>query len=98
MAIEVEIVEGWHWRDSQRPARFFNIDARAGAAWLLFVVHIRVYTLIMALLLSAAFWMLERRGMSLPAALRAFRRWLIGDHRPGVVWTSRRKFVDNGSL
>ena len=89
---------GWHWRNTMKTARFFRIDARAGFMWALVLVHFRKWTILMALTVTLIFVMLERRGLTFPSALRAFRRWIVGQYRPGVVYTSRRKFTDTGSI
>lgn len=93
-----EGVYTWHWRNSMKPARFFKVDARAAGAWILVLVHFRKWTILLAILFNILFILLERRGLTFSASLRAFRSWIIGEHRPGLVWTSRRKFKDTGSI
>lgn len=95
---ENEEISGWHWRNTMKTARFFNVDARAGFCWALVLVHFRKWTILFALTVTIIFVLLERRGLSFPAAMRSFRRWLIGQYRPGVVYTSKRKFKDTGSV
>lgn len=92
-----EDMQGWHWRNTMKPARFFRLDARAGACWVLVLVHFRKWTILAALIISVVFVLLERRGLTFASAMRSLRVWLIGQYRPGVVWTSRRKFTDTGS-
>ena len=89
---------GWHWRNSMKPTRFFKVDARAAAAWIIVLVHFRKWTVLLAIILNVLFVLLERRGLTFSSSLRAFRSWLIGEHRPGIVWTSKRKFKDTGSI
>lgn len=86
----------WHWRNSMRPARFFNLDARAGAPYVLLLFYIRPVTLFITAVLTILFIVLERRGLSFPAALRAFRCWMLGQRRPGWIGYRRRKMVDYG--
>ena len=88
---------GYHWRNSMKVVRFFRFDARAVILWVVVLVHMRYWTVGMAILITIIFWLLERKGLSLPAALRAFRVWVLGPRRPALNWTSRRKFLDNGS-
>jgi len=83
-----------HWRNSQKPARFFMIDARAFAAILLFLVHARLWTFILALVVMAVLWLLERRGLTFEAALRAFRAWMLGRNRPANHRRAIRRWID----
>lgn len=89
---------GWHWRNTMKTARFFSVDARAGFCWALVLVHFRTWTIFAAFVVTLIFVLLERRGLTFPAALRSFRRWLVGQYRPGVVYTSKRRFKDTGSV
>ncbi len=86
-----------HWRNTMKPVRFFAFDAKAAIPFALFIVHIRLWTLGLTLIVMFAFWLLERRGLSLPSALRAFRLWLYAGRRPAFIWTRRRGMVDTGS-
>jgi len=85
-----------HWRNTQKPARFFAFDARSFTAIFLFLVHMRVWTLIVAVVTMLTFWVMERRGLTFEAALRAFRVWLLGRRRPATSGRSRRHWVDFG--
>jgi intracellular multiplication protein IcmT len=80
-----------HWRNTQKPARFFFLDARAFMAVLLFLVHARLSTFIIAITIMTMFWMVERRGLSFSAALRAFRRWIL---RQNESPSGRTKFFE----
>lgn len=91
-------MQGWHWRNTMKPARFFRLDARAGALWVLVLMHFRQWTVLLAILVSVIFVMLERRGLTFASALRSLRSWIVGNYRPGVVWTSKREFRDTGSI
>jgi intracellular multiplication protein IcmT len=86
----------WHWRNSMRPVRFFNLDARAAIPFLILLVYFRPVSLLATILITAAFKFLESRGLTFSASLRALRVWFIGSSRPG--WTSyrRRRSVDFG--
>jgi intracellular multiplication protein IcmT len=80
-----------------KTVRFFNFDGRAGLMLVLVIVHMRTYTLVALISVMVIFYMLERKGLSFPAALRALRVWIIGPVRPGWIWTRRRGLVDTGS-
>ena len=96
MAVEKEdVYAGWHWRNSHKTPRFWKFDARAGATILLVLLMPRRWTLMLFILTMVAFWILERKGLSFRAAIRAFRVWIIGPKRPAYVWTSRRKMLEN---
>lgn len=86
----------WHWRNSMRPVRFFNFDARAAIPFALLLVHARLHTLILTIIVTIFFYILERRGLTFPSALRAMRVWFIGQDRPGWVSMRRRRMVDYG--
>lgn len=92
----VEERENWHWRNSMRPARFFSIDARASIPYLVLLVYFRPITLFIAILSTIVFTMMEKRGLSFPSALRAFRSWLNGQKRPAWISPRRRRFTDFG--
>lgn len=85
-----------HWRNTQKPARFFALDARAFLAILLFLVHARLWTFILALTVMAMFWLLERRGLTFEASLRAFRAWILGARRPANHRRAIRRWIDYG--
>jgi intracellular multiplication protein IcmT len=78
-----------HWRNTQKPVRFFVLDARASLAVLLFLVHMRLWTFVLAIFIMITFLLLERRGLTFAASLRALRCWLVGTRRPG---NNRRAF------
>lgn len=86
----------WHWRNSMRPARFFGMDARAAIPFFILLVYFRPISLFLTFCSTAIFVGLEKRGLTFPSALRAFRSWLNGQERPGWVSHRRRKFIDHG--
>ena len=71
-------------RHTYKPVRFGPFDARCAIAVCLFLLHMRTWTAVVAVVTMLVFAGLERRGLSFPAALRAFRAWYIGDLRPPV--------------
>jgi len=83
-----------HWRYTQKPARFFALDARSAIALLLVLLHIRAWTLGVAVFVMALFWLLERRGLSLGASLRAARCWVLGERRPANHRRVKRYWID----
>ena len=87
----------WHWRNTMKPVRFFQFDARAGFFIVLVLVHFRYWTVGLLLTVLVLFWILERKGLSFAAAIRAARAWFVGGYRPAWIYTRRRKMLDTGS-
>jgi len=75
-----------HWRDSARSPRFFLIDARAAFPLLLFLLHIRIWSFVLALVTMAFFGFLERYGFSLVVFLRWMRTILAGPRKVAIPW------------
>lgn len=75
-----------HWRDSARNPRFFIIDARAAFPLLVFLMHIRIWTFVLAVLAMLFFGLLERYGFSLLVFGRWFRCMLAGPRKVAVPW------------
>lgn len=75
-----------HWRDSSRAARFFLIDARAAFPFLLFLLHIRMWTFIVAVVTVIFFGALERYGFSVTVFLRALRTFFAGSKKTAQPW------------
>jgi len=61
-----------HWRDTARPARFFFVDYRACFPLLLFLLHIKIWTFVLAVVFITFLAILERYGFT----VTVFRRWL----------------------
>ena len=83
-----------HWRNTQKPVRFFMLDARASVAVLLFLVHMRLWTLVLAIVIMLVFWFFERRGLTFAASLRALRCWMVGTRRPANHRRALRYWTD----
>ena len=78
-----------HWRDTARPARFFLVDYRAAFPLLLFLLHIKVWTLVLAIVSIVIFAALEHYGFTVPVFLRIFRCWLAGARKHAKPWWRR---------
>jgi intracellular multiplication protein IcmT len=83
-----------HWRNTQRPARFFFLDARASVALLVFMVHIRLWTFVLAILVMTAFYFSERMGLTFASSLRALRCYILGQNRPANHRAGRRRWIE----
>lgn len=67
------------WRDTGRIARLGPFDGRASVAIMLWMVHMRVWTLIAAGALMVAFFMIERFGFTVAVLGRLLKTWLAGN-------------------
>ncbi len=87
-----------HWRNTQKPVRFLMLDARAFIGVFFFLIHARMWVLVLVGFSLFGFWAFERRGLSADAALRAIRCWLLGRHRPANGRRFRRRMIDFGGV
>ncbi|MCB9963425.1 MAG: type IV secretion protein IcmT [Rhodospirillales bacterium] len=87
-------MQNWHWRNSMRPVRFFSFDARAAIPYVFLLLYARLITLIICIVVTIIFALLERRGLTVPSAMRKFRSWLVGPKRPAWITIRRRRMVD----
>ena len=78
-----------HWRDSARTPRFFFVDGRATFPLLLFLLHIRLWTFIIAVTFSIFFSSLQYFGFTLTIFTRWFRNLLAGDRKSTNHWFMR---------
>ena len=79
-----------HWRDSGRSPKFFVIDAYSAFPLVLFLLHIRLWTFILALIICAFFLTLNKFGFTIPIFMRFIRSYLAGDIRSNRSWLSRK--------
>ncbi len=75
-----------HWRDSARPAKLFMISAYSALPFIIFLLHIRLWTFILAATTTLFFAILEKFGLSIPAFLRWLKVLLAGKHKPAKSW------------
>lgn len=95
-ALNIREQLNWHWRNNMRPVRFFALDARASLAFMTLLVYARTSTLIFALLSSAVFYWLDKKGLTFPAAMRSLRCWFTGPDRPAWASVQRKRLIDRG--
>ncbi|WP_220791739.1 MULTISPECIES: IcmT/TraK family protein [Gluconacetobacter] len=81
------------WRFSADPVRLFIVDARAMAPMLLFLVHMRLWTLITAVAGVVFFAVLAWLGLTLPVAWRMFRVIVCGPRRPRLPSRKKRAYA-----
>ena len=75
-----------HWRDSARSVRFFIWDGKTAFPMLLFLLHIRLWTFIVAVLAMLFFTVLNRYGFSVIVFLRWFRSLIAGRRKTALPW------------
>lgn len=75
-----------HWRDSARTAKFFFVDAKAAFPILLFLMHIKIWTFVIALVIMTFFTVLNRFGYTIDVFLRIFRSMLAGPRKAAIPW------------
>jgi len=83
-----------HWRNTMKPAQFFALDARSATPLALVLLHARGWTFALAIITIIIFAVAERRGLTFEAALRALRSWVVGNRRPAVVFTDKRRIIE----
>jgi len=77
---------GAHWRDSARTTRFFMIDSRAAFFILFFLVHIQVWTGLLALINIIFFSIIEHYGFNIPVFFRWLRTNIAGPIKLSQPW------------
>ncbi len=75
-----------HWRDSARSARFWVFDCRAALPFLLFLLHIRLWSFILAVTATLFFGALERYGFRVDVFMRWLRSTLAGRRKMARPW------------
>ncbi len=86
-----------HWRNTMKSTRFFfGIDARAALLLLLLMIHFRLWTFLLVVAIMILFYVLEQRGLSFEAALRAGRLWITGPKRPRQLLKQKQRYTDFG--
>ncbi len=75
-----------HWRDSARQPRFFIVDARAAFPLVLFVLHISLWTFIVAATFMLFFSMIERFGFTVKIFFRWLKAFLAGPRKMSSPW------------
>lgn len=75
-----------HWRDSARSVRFFIWDGKNAFPMLLFLLHIRLWTFVVAVLATLFFTLLNRYGFSIEVFFRWFRGIIAGRRKIAIPW------------
>ncbi len=80
-----------HWRDTARSVRFWIFDFRAAFPLFVMLLHIRMWTIITAVIATLFFAALERYGFTVIVFLRSIRTWLAGPRKVVYPWWVRSK-------
>ena len=75
-----------HWRDSARPVKFWIVDFRATFPLLIFLLHIRLWTFLFAIVAIIFFAMLERFGFTVAVFGRWLRAYIAGPRKIAQPW------------
>ena len=78
-----------HWRDSARSIRFFIWDGKAAFPMVLFLMHMRIWTFVVALATMMFFTVLNRYGFSPVVFFRWLRNLLAGRRKLAIPWWMR---------
>lgn len=70
-----------HWRDSGRQPKFWLVDARASLFILLVLLHIRLWTVALMIIVFLFLALLEYYKLPLPVFLRLVRSSLMGKRK-----------------
>ena len=78
-----------HWRDSARNVTLWFVDFRATFPLLIFLLHIRVWTFIVAIVFMSFFIVIQYYGFTLNVFLRWIRSFLAGPRKIAQPWWRR---------
>lgn len=73
-----------HWRDSARSIRFFIWDGKAAFPMLIFILYMRLWTLIVAVATMMFFSILNRYGFTPMVFLRWLRSFIAGRRKMAI--------------
>jgi intracellular multiplication protein IcmT len=75
-----------YWRDSARTPKFYFVDGRAAFPMVLCLLHIRLWTIGIALAATLFFATLDHFGFTPRIFMRWFRNFLGGNRRISMPW------------
>lgn len=80
------ILNTTHWRDASRTPRFYFMDAFAAMPLVLFLLHISLWTFLIAIGCMTFFIILEKFKFTVPVFSRWFRAKMVGSIRVAKPW------------
>lgn len=69
------------WRETHKPGKFLMFDGRVVVVLILMVMHIRPWTIALALTVMGVLYYFERKGVSTNAIMRYVRARIVGRKR-----------------
>lgn len=84
------------WRDTMKPAKFLIFDVRAALALFPALMHLRPWTIALAIAVMGVFWWFDRKGVPADSILRYLRARLVGPRRSARGVYEERLPVDFG--
>jgi len=82
------------WRETMKPAKFLIFDGRVVLVLLPTFIHMRIWTLSIAMLTMMVFWYFDRKGISASSIVRFMRARFIGKKRTARGVFEERTAVD----
>lgn len=79
-------IDSYHWRDSARRPKFFIVDALAALPLVVMLLHIRMWTFMLALGTMIFFGILERFNFTIPVFFRWLKTIFSGPIRTARPW------------
>jgi intracellular multiplication protein IcmT len=83
-----------YWRDASLMPRLLGVDARAFFPFLIALYHPRKWTFIAAFVAVIGFFVMEKKGYTLPVLMRAIRHKLRGAAVHARAWWHHRRFYE----
>lgn len=74
------------WRDSARSVRFFIFEGQAVAPFIIWLLHMRLWTFYVAIACTIFFSLLARLGLTVPVFLRIIRGFFTGSRKLSRPW------------
>ncbi|MDF3054639.1 MAG: icmT [Gammaproteobacteria bacterium] len=74
------------WRDSARYPKLFFVDARAVFPVIFCLLHLRLWTIAIALSVTIFFAILDYYGFTIAVFSRWFRSMLAGKRKAAIPW------------
>lgn len=82
------------WRETHKPGRFLIFEGRVVIVLLLMVMHLRVWTVVLAFSVMAILYYFDRKGVPADSILRYLRARFVGRKRSARGVHNERVAVD----
>ena len=86
-----QLDSGAHWRDSARGVRFFMLDGKTAFPMLLFLLHITMWTFVVAVCATIFFTILRHYGFTVNVFARRLRCLISGPRKSAIPWWEKRE-------